>query len=510
MKVITPFRPHGLARQQITRAARAGSGPLKVLLRMFGKSLCEDRPTTDMSMRLLEEGTMEDSGLSDAYTETPDWPATQVQHEAPNVPQQAQESSSVPPSGFEPDGQLMVALEHSYSSSNDKGQGSGAELSTGTPEAAAVNQAPQLLLYPDEDRMALVDDTVAFLLTRETIKRLHQVILTSRSVQRYRQRFEVVKREANVGQSFVEISQSQVDDPKTPEALRIQIRQDLEERKPSILADIQRKVDMEHELGVRTCNLEYLREQSDEVFERIMADAGVTDTIPGLPDTETADSGAIEAYDTAIPVPDSVLHLESSYEALHGYAETSANDAFDPEDLEMDMAQQKHTQAWENLQLARELFDHRDAAYKMDVAENADGVEHSREEIDFFHVKQGAELTKNLREAEEEFERTQAQAKALNILVESVASRPETDGYCESQDPTQFAERVDRNYIEGWATEVPATQELPSPSQPSSVGLQTESVRMCDSCSACDASPRQRRRIDQWHEEQDRLRKMFE
>ena len=145
----------------------------------------------------------------------------------------------------------------------------------------------------------------------------------------------------------------------------------------------------------------------------------------------------------------------------------------------------------------------------MDVAEHADGtLECSREEIDLYHVQQGAQLTKNLREAEEEFERTRAQAKVLDILVDVVVPTPETDGYRESQDPACAFRVLDRDHIQRWATGVADAESLPSQSPPS-IDWSARSVGISDSLSNCAEDPEQRRWIDRWHEEQEAMRAEF-
>ena len=270
---------------------------------------------------------------------------------------------------------------------------------------------------------------------------------------------------------------------------------------------------MEQELGLQSCNLKYLREQVDQVFEDIMTDAGViepchenSDAGDGEADAEVFEDDSISYYE-----PQKIADTAEAEDDLPGGSETWSATPHGT-DVEMDekhIAREENDQAFQNLQLARTMFNDREAAYHRDVAEHADGVKFSREEIDIFHVQLGAELTKDLREAEEGYERTRAHAKALNILVNSIASGPETDGYRESQDPAEFADMVDREYIEWWATGVAEAQEVSSSSPPPSVDWETESVKMCDSCSTYDETPRQRRRIDQWHAEQENLRAVW-
>ena len=497
-RLIAPFRGDGSFRVKRARTPFARSGPLNVLLRFFGKDLSESKPNADVPLQYLGKNTAEDSDRRDTHRGSLDWAPIQVLYEIPADSQQVEGSNSQPPSPWGERGGT-TAFEHSSLESAD------------TPEAAAGILKLQTITYPDEDRMALVDDMVSFLLTKETIDRLQQTIGASQSLKRYQFEFEDIKREANVGQSYIENVESQMSDPTLPEHLRNQMMRALEERKPSILADMQRKADMEQELGVRMIDLDYLRSQSDEIFERIMTDAGVFGTDPGPSSPEYTCEGDFDGQDTRIHDEASILNPGSPNQTPHGHVETlsAAQDEFESEEHQMDMAEQEHMQAWESLQMARELFDHREEAYRSDVAEHAAGlIDCPREEIDLHHLQQGAQLTRNLQDAEEEFERTRAQAKALNILVKSAAFAAESDGYRESQDPEQCIYIVNRDYIERWAAGVADAEDLHSPSAPS-IDWSTTSVDISDSISVYNENITQRRRIDHWRAEQEVIRAEF-
>ena len=130
-------------------------------------------------------------------------------------------------------------------------------------------------------------------------------------------------------------------------------------------------------------------------------------------------------------------------------------------------------------------------------------------------------MTRNLREAEEELERTRARAEALGLQAWSDATsrtrivyNDEHDGYHESQDPANDAGMMDRGRINTWVGGVGAFKETSKPSTPIIEGdtesvrrSETGSVHISDSCSVFDDDPKQRRRIYRWQEHQELLRK---
>lgn len=474
-KLVAPLKLDGAVKPQ---AMRSSPGPLKLFLRLVGKGFKEDTSTSDLPLRLLEEAAISAAPeRSDACTQTLDVGTA--------------------------DAQEILEQEDNLDTS-------ASEISAET-HLASEDQLPKTIQYPDENRVVFANDIPAFLLTKETMNRLHQTIVASRNLRHCQMQFEDLEGEASIGQSFIENAESQINDPKTPAHLKDQIRQDLEQRKPGILGDVQRKEDLEGEIGVQTCDLDFLREQLDETFEQMMADAGVLEEsgTPVIAEINAENTGVTAVVQLDSPVQDDQethsFHAADDL-SLHG----SEHSPTTPQDFtEMDAARDEHIQACENLQAARMHFNQREELYNMDVAEHADGtLGCSREEIDLYHIQQGAQLTKNLREAEEEFERTRARAKGLDILVDVVVPTLETDGYRESQDPACAFTVLDRDYIQRWATGVADAKSLPS-SPPPSIDWSAASVGISDSLSNCAEDPQQRRWIDRWHAEQEAMRAEF-
>ena len=510
-KFSAAFRVEKNSNTEAVEGASTASNRFNMLRRVFGIWNGPGRPGSDERLRLLEEGTPKDSTRTDAQTQT-SGSGMNCSSSRISEGQQYNLNETTGSSPASEASQQADLLTHDVHVESDNLDGT---------QAAQDVETQQTALYPTRNRVVVVNDRIAFLLTEETVERLNQVITGTRSLKRCKARYEDAKGEANIGQSFIDNAEAQVNNSKLPENYRQEIEQDLERRRPGILHTVHRKMELERELGVQTCNIEFQREHLDDLFEQIMADAGIID--------EPEDDGSVQESQAEIRLVDDETPEETSNmvesqvrqdiddvptnseEALSG----ALNDV-DHTESEMDLAEREHTQAWHALQTAGQLFDQREEAYQQDIADHADGGEYSRTDIDLFHFQQGAQLTKNLREAEEEFERTRARAEALGIVVHSIAPGPESelfeddDGYRESQDPvyddTRMTDR-DREVIKTWAMEVDALEELSSSETPATE-WEAESVNMSDSASTCAHNPRQRRWIERWHKQQEVLRAM--
>ncbi|KAG7006275.1 hypothetical protein G7Y79_00015g038650 [Physcia stellaris] len=465
---------------------------------------------------MLEEGATEHCRLADAQTQTPPWDTIYSSSRAPNT-SPLDLPYVTPEAGGEAGSPSSETLEDSNGSE--------------TSHAGADGQAT--ILYPSEDKVVLVDDVVSFLLTKKTIDRLHRIVVASKEFKKCRSSFKDAERKAKMGQSFLDHSLHQINNPKVPEHVKTQVRQNLERRKPSILADIQRKVEIERELGIKTINLEFLREQSDETFEQVLTDVGIIEQPQNAASTLEVQSDddvpeAVDADEELLAEIDEVEDQEphitregsetdnKEYDAMGSPPANQSEVDEDEDESELQIAQREHNEAFHKLKQATEEFNERDEAYRMDVERHADGKEFSREQIDLFHLQISMELTRNLKQAEADFERTRARAQDLGILAWSAASSEHQtiyddvdDGYLESEDPANNANMAEhaRAAIDTWIAEVDGIEE-PAISENPAMEWEAKSVNMSDSVSVCDENPRQRRRIDQWRKQQELLRAM--
>ncbi|KAL8797795.1 MAG: hypothetical protein Q9195_000147 [Heterodermia aff. obscurata] len=490
--------------------APTSTGRLCNFLHLCGKRTGWNISGSHTQLRLLEEGTTEwnqASLLVDAHTQTPDdWGSGSTLYDISDI-QQQQQAESTNPSPYSDTGKQVDLLTQ--------------EDNPEASEPSEDHETQQPLLYPSSTRVVLVHDRVAFALTKETIDDLHQVILGSRSLKRCQAKFEEAKGKADIGQSYIEMAESQISNSKLPDHFREQVKQELEDSRAVILGDIQRKEDLEQELGIQACNVELQRGDMDDLFERMMFDAGIIDEAD---DSISVQDSQTNQHDPEANIEDNEGFYNDVNEVEHeGLAETGdlqsessteAQNDLNPKESEMDIAEREHTEAWNALQEASQQFDRREEAYNEDIAEHAGGGKYSRTEVDLFHYQLGAALTKDLREAEEELERTRARCEALGIQITSSTAGSEIffddQDYRESQDTAQNASRIDRDVIEKWVTQVagvdrPSSDEPPSPST-EDMEWDAESVTMSDSCSTLAHNPKERKLILKYQLEQQQLR----
>ena len=492
-----------------------GLGRFSNFLRLFGKGFGQDWPGSDTRLRLLEEGITQGDGASkrvDTRTQTPDHRATgSSQYNISDKGQTQVKSTQSSPSS---ESSMQIGLlTHELPKESYPPE---------TPEFTGEAETPQTILYPTSTRVVLVDDRVLFALTKETIDQLHQLITANRSLEQCQANFRDAKGDAEIGQSFIDNAESQINDAQLPEKFRDKVAQNLKQRRPAIEDDIQRKVDLKRELSLQEAHVAYQRAELDDMFERIMIEAGIIDQ-PGddssvldsqqnqdVPETNNKDAEGYEREDHEIQEPpemDDVLPESNK-------ASSDVQNTFNPPESEVDIAQQEHTRAWEDLQLAGQQFEDRENSYKQDLAEHLGTGEYSRTEIDLFHYQLGATLTKNLREAEEEFERTREHCEALGIQVTSSTAGSEIffddQDYRESQDPAQDTGRIDCDVIEKWVTQIAGAERPPGEVPPSPSNADTEwdaqSVNMSDSCSTWAHNPKERRLILRYQKQQELLR----
>ena len=496
-----------LADTKMMKGTLTGSGRISNFLRLLRKGLGQDWPGSDTQLQLLEEGVTQwdRAAISiDAHTQTPQhWVTGSPQYDM-SVQEQILVKSTQP----SPSSDLNVQVDQvTHELPNESSPPE-------TPEFTDDVETQQTILYPTSTRVVLVDNRVLFALTKETIDQLHQLIIANRSLEQCQAEFKDAKGDAEIGQCFIDNAESQINDAQLPEHFRDQVEQNLKQRKPAIEDDIQRKIDLKRELGLQKAHVAYQRAELDDVFEQIMTEAGIIDQ-PG-------DDSSVLGSQPNQDVPEANLNDPEGYEREdHEIQESQTDDVlleskntFNPQETEVEIAQREHTQAWEDLQLAGQQFEDREEKYKQDLVEHLGTGEYSRTEIDLFHCRQGATLTKNLREAEEEFERTRARCEALGIQINSSTTGSEfffdDEVYRDSQDQAQDTDRVDSEAIEAWITQIAGAEKIPGdePPSPSTADIEwdVQSANMSDSCSTFAHNPRERKLILRWQKKQELLR----
>ncbi len=144
------------------------------------------------------------------------------------------------------------------------------------PENETGSEA-RLIQYTDgPDRAITVNDgakeCIAFLLTKETVLHLAEIAQKGKDIKEISQMYQEASQDADIGQGFLDYFPKMLEDATTQEE-HDQLNRDLEERKPDILKDIERKEYLESELQSQNEALAYTRNVAEGAFEQILLDA---------------------------------------------------------------------------------------------------------------------------------------------------------------------------------------------------------------------------------------------
>lgn len=393
--------------------------------------------------------------------------------------------------------------------------------------------------FPEENRIVIFQDLISVLLTEETLKRISATIVASNSLNQQQRRYDQVKKEASIGETFLRNAEAHINNVETPEDYRESQKENLQQRLPQVMENIRRANEMERELGIQRCNLEYSRGRLDRVFQQVLTEVGMMDEPENEAFVEERQAGtddeatilkeqAVPSSRTAIgrhqSSPESRLLIPAPQSNQEGSVGTTA--LLDStmgslvEDFTVyadeDVAQEARARlnlATEKVEQAQAAFQQRHVEHLNDIRDYEDVC--SKTDIDVYHVQRGAELTRAYREAEGEWEKAREQAKALGLLANHAAQEfdfvdEDDDGYRESQDPAHNIDSANRYAIESWIADVVGGLEEIGPPDSQDPEWCGESVNISDAGSAVNTCTAWRKAIDCWHAQQAQLRSQFE
>ena len=373
--------------------------------------------------------------------------------------------------------------------------------SSNEPAAQSDNEATQTPHYSftKENKIAVMENVVSILLTEDTLKLMADTIAESKGYQKYEIEYEEMKEKVAAGEAFIEARQSKVDNANLAEDLREQMGQEIQDARPCVLKNIKRREEMENEMFTWKLNLEYKRRQLDDILKQMMTDVGVYERPAPEHPVESGEDPTAEEGSESITT-ESTAHEARPYESTVSATNASAWEARE----RLELATQRFT-------LADDQFNRRHEAYLTDVREW--GHLRSRTEIDHYWFRKGAKLTRELIEAEKEYDQARARARALNILANTSDQEfdfadEECDGYRECEDPICDEDQENRSFIEAWTAKVQEEQTMEEPLTPA-IEWDAASVNIWDSVSAIDRSAGWRKAIDKWHSQQELLRAQF-
>ena len=319
-------------------------------------------------------------------------------------------------------------------------------------EAPAQNnsEATQKSYYTftQENKIAVMRNIVSILLTQDTLRLMGKTIVEKKTYQNYEIEYEQMKRQAAVGEAFIEVQQSKMDDVNLTEDFREHVRQDIQNARPRVLEDIRCRDEMERELSTLKTSLEYTRGQMDDIMETLMIDVGILErTAPEHQADEQRTTYDKDRLSEEYPHPEEVSKSNGNGDTIHEahtYESTVSATESATESIAWKARVRLET-AVSRLILAEDQFEQRQEGYYEDVSDY--GHDHTRTEIDHFYFRKGAELTRELRDAEDEYYEARAEAMALDLLNNTANQEfdfadEESDGYRESEDPICDVDQV--------------------------------------------------------------------
>jgi len=357
-----------------------------------------------------------------------------------------------------------------------------------------------LIQYTDgPDRAITVNDgakeCISFLLTEETVLRLVEIAQKRKDFRELSRTYQEVSRDADIGQGFLDYFPIMLEDATTQEEYD-QLNRDLEQRKPDILKDIERKEYLKSEMQSQNEALDYTRDLAEGAFEQVLLDAqllpeGREEYAKNLGE-ESSDMGA-----SAIP---------NTPKEEQNFVNENRSEDLDPRE-ELDLARQMVFELQDKFDHEREFQEQKVTEYRQLQQQGL--VNFPISELDLFHVKQRAETTRALIEAEEALEQARARARGLGMLEnepdqESGFVDGIDDGSSVCDDFAADVSDLNPTTVQAWVSRVAEAQDEHLV-EPDVDEWDSRSVSMSDSISVV-ADGKWRKRIDRWHYIEDSTR----
>ncbi|KAL8810152.1 MAG: hypothetical protein Q9200_002805 [Gallowayella weberi] len=387
-----------------------------------------------------------------------------------------------------------------------------------TPQDADALDGPP---YTEgEVRIVLVSDgskeCLALILTSEMVAKIGQIATRSRRLEFVDRNLRKVKRQITSEENMLEYKTDALQDTNDQGKIA-QINKEIEDTRRCLAAAAKCLDALEDEKLTLTTNLEFSREQSQEMFEDVL---GKNDLL------EVSDP---EHAGEANPVGESVYSVEQDASQRQPYGtedqdNSQAAISLDFDDVVRRTAKQDFEEKRNILITLDEAFEHRQDNLAEEKAEYLRRVREgtcdlSQTEFDLLALEDFRRMTTNLKDAQESFEESFKRAKQLGVLDEHDAYYQESvfsewsGGYPMSMEhamvgcaPTQrigywqvgMDESQDGRPWGGTELEPWSDPDL-APDTPDMEDCDLKSVAISDSWSCVDWS-RRRRRIDRWRE----------
>ena len=339
-------------------------------------------------------------------------------------------------------------------------------------------------------------ECLALLLSHDIVEKLNQLRTLDRKVKTLQCRFDDADGDAVVAQAFLDQSEELITTSRNVED-QDRIRKQMVGACERLQEASKRRERIKDPLDTQKRNRAFSRNDWQEMFERVLLQAGLLEAIK-------EEDSMRRGSETSI-----AQSVEQSSEA--------GSDASNGTVISLDqlnrMATYEKVQATEEwLHAVQDKFDTRRQTYDNEWHEYRQAVEDGTcslsqsefDRIDLFNVRHQTSLLIN---AEAAHEQAKAQARALGILGNDLdqesdfIDQEDDGGYLESLDAELLA-GVDRDYIEGWCTEIDGHEDQETLQRQFTDAWDewdAKTVDISDSISLVDRG-RNRKRIDRWRE----------
>lgn len=333
----------------------------------------------------------------------------------------------------------------------------------------------------------------ALLMNHDIVGKLNQIRALDHKVGTLQSKFDDADGDAVGAQIFLDLSEASIANCNDVDEQN-RIRKDMDGASERLQKASEKRERIRHYLDIHLHNLAFCRNQWQEMFERVMVPAGLLD--------------AITEEDSVEP------GLETSNSHLDEQASEAASDASNDTVISLDqlnrMATYEKVQKTEDwLHQVQDKFDARRTTYNNEWCEYRQAVEDGTcsvtqstfDRMDLLNVRHQTFL---LIDAEAAYEHAKSQARALGINGNDLDQESDfvddvEDGeYLESLE-AELLTSIDRDFIEGWCTEVSDDEDEETLKGQDSDEWDAKTVDISDSISLVDRG-RNRRRIDRWQE----------
>ncbi|CAF9916520.1 hypothetical protein IMSHALPRED_003223 [Imshaugia aleurites] len=405
---------------------------------------------------------------------------------------------------------------------------------------SGINQQPQCVISPSMESIELEiyqqphftegparfviandgsKDCMALLVTDELIAKLRDLYEDDHHLSGKRGPLDYARREARTFEtSTVEIKESieTAESPEEAEKLQEMVRR----QEPRLLKKRQRRDEKSVKQLERniTSSKAYIHWVLDTAMKeadlleahRSLTPVTMTDIESESGTQEKIQQKAHEETDTENGRHDAAENVTDIVESRKQHSAVLANTEDVSEELQShrQAAWDSYNEALMNMHEVQALFDDRQQSYETDLADYEEGFANgiyniSRSEFDRSKIRYGQEVTRALIDAEEEFEATKEQARAVGAIGSDYDDATDCYGcYEESWPENELASYL---ATKDWSHVLDWLGELPEPSRPEEMGLEApdvddwyaDEIDPADSISQIDFDD-SRKNIDRW------------